>query len=65
MTFKAALMRGLNEFLSSKVGNSLLPRGTSSPFSDLISTTTVSAVVMYGTERTNSAEIATPHLSQI
>src|SRR5712672_4057035 len=42
MAISALLMRRLKEFLSSKMGNSLLPRGTSSPFSDLISTTTVS-----------------------
>jgi hypothetical protein len=41
MAISAVLMRRLKEFLSSKMGNSLLPRGTSSPFSDLISTTTV------------------------
>src|SRR5260370_38580525 len=42
MAISAVLMRRLNEFLSSKFGNSLLPRGTSTPFSDFISTATLS-----------------------
>src|ERR1700674_4222288 len=42
MAISAVLMRRLNESLSSKTGNSTLPRGTSTPFSDFISTATVS-----------------------
>jgi hypothetical protein len=42
MAISAVLIRRLKESLSSKIGNSLLPSGTSTPFSDLISTATVS-----------------------
>src|SRR5713101_8372382 len=42
MAISAVLMRRLNDSLSSKMGNSFLPRGTSTPFNDFISTATVS-----------------------
>jgi hypothetical protein len=42
MAISAVLMRRLNEFLSSKTGNSFLPRGTRTPFNDFISTITAS-----------------------
>src|ERR1700681_1538581 len=42
MAISAVLIRTLNESLSSNTGNSFLPRGTSTPLSDFISTATVS-----------------------